>query len=69
MLTPRRQEYHDSGDSTPLTHPIAFDLREPGGVELFHEYLDFYGEDGDVEVLDENHPVLLVRVNPQETGR
>jgi hypothetical protein len=40
---------------------IVFDLRIPGAAERFHRERWAWAEAGNVEMLDENHPVLLVK--------
>ena len=40
---------------------IVFDLRIPGAAERFHRERRAWAEAGDVEMLDEDHPVLIVQ--------
>jgi hypothetical protein len=56
MLTPR-QGYPISQEFTL----VVFDLRLPGAAERFHRQRRAWAEAGDVEMLDEVHPVLFVK--------
>jgi hypothetical protein len=56
MLTPR-QGYPISQEFTL----VVFDLRIPGAAERFHRQRRAWAEAGDVEMLDEDHPVLIVQ--------
>jgi hypothetical protein len=40
---------------------VLFDLRMPGAAERFHRERLAWAEAGDVEMLDEDHPVLIVQ--------
>jgi hypothetical protein len=55
MLTPHK----DYRRGTEFTL-IVFDLRILGATERFHRERRAWAEAGDVEMLDENHPVLTV---------
>jgi hypothetical protein len=50
---------------------IAFDLRDPDGVSRFHDERVAWRERADVEMLDEDHAVLIVwaGVSPQDERR
>jgi hypothetical protein len=56
MLTPRRA-YRKGAEFTL----IIFDVRIPGAAERFHRERWAWAEVGDVEMLDEDHPVLIVQ--------
>jgi hypothetical protein len=56
MLTPHK----DYRRGTEFTL-IVFDLRIPGGAERFHRERRPWAEAGDVEMLDQDHPVLMVQ--------
>ena len=49
--------YFNRGETTL----IIFDLRIPGAAERFHRERWAWAEAGDVEMLDEDHPVLIVQ--------
>jgi len=55
-LTPSRA-YRDSGDFTLA----IFDLRIAGAAERFYHEREAWAEAGDVEMVDEDHPVLVVK--------
>jgi hypothetical protein len=40
---------------------VVFDLRIPGAAESFQRERWAWAEAGDVEILDEHHPVLVVQ--------
>lgn len=40
---------------------VVFDVRSPGVAACLHRERAAWGECGDIEALDENHYVLLVR--------
>lgn len=40
---------------------IVFDLRIPGAAERFYRERWAWAEAGDVEMLDEDHPVLIIQ--------
>ena len=40
---------------------VVFDLRIPGATESFQRERRAWAEAGDVEMLDEDHPVLIVQ--------
>ena len=40
---------------------VVFDLRIPGAADRFHRERWAWAEAGDVEMLDEDHPVLIVQ--------
>ena len=40
---------------------VLFDLRMPGAVESFQRERWAWAEAGEVEMLDENHPMLIVQ--------
>jgi hypothetical protein len=42
-------------------HVVLFDLREPGAAERLHRERAAWAEAGDLEALDVNHYVLIVR--------
>ena len=54
MLTPHKA-YRRGAEFTL----IVFELRIPGAAEVFHR--ERWAEAGDVEMLDEDHPVLIVQ--------
>jgi hypothetical protein len=56
MLTPRRA-YRKGAEFTL----IIFDVRIPGAAERFHRERRAWAEDGDVEMLDKYHPMLIVQ--------
>jgi hypothetical protein len=56
MLTPRKP-YRNNAEFTL----IIFDLRIPGAAERFRRERWAWAEAGDVEMLDEDHPVLIVQ--------
>jgi hypothetical protein len=56
MLTPHRA-YRKDAEFTL----IVFNLRIPGAAERFHRERRAWAEAGDVEMLDEDHPVLIVQ--------
>jgi hypothetical protein len=56
MLTPHK-DYRRGAEFTL----IVFDLRFPGAAERFHRERWAWAEAADVEMLDEDHPVLIVR--------
>ena len=56
MLTPHKA-YRRKAEFTL----ISFDLRIPGVAERFHRERWAWAEAGNVEMLDEDHPVLIVR--------
>jgi hypothetical protein len=56
MLTPHKA-YRRGAEFTL----IVFDLRIPGAVDRFHRERRAWAESGDVEMLDEDHPVLIVQ--------
>jgi hypothetical protein len=56
MLAPRRA--YRRGAVFTL---VVFDLRIAGAAERFHRERWAWAEAGDVEMLDEDHPVLIVR--------
>ena len=56
MLTPHRA-YRKGAEFTL----IVFDLRIPGAAERFHRERWAWAEAGNVEMLDEDHPVLIVQ--------
>ena len=56
MLTPCKP----SRNTAELTL-IIFDVRIPGAAERFHRERRAWAKAGDVEMLDENHPVLIVK--------
>jgi hypothetical protein len=56
MLTPHKA-YRKGAEFTL----IVFDLRIPGAAERFRRERWAWTEAGDVEMLDEDHPVLIVR--------
>jgi hypothetical protein len=56
MLTPRRA-YRKGGEFTL----VVFDLRIAGAAERFRRERWAWAEAGDVEMLDEDHPVLIVQ--------
>jgi len=55
-LTPNR-DYCSSGEFTL----IIFDLRLPGGVDRLHSERATWREYADIELLDVDHAVLIVR--------
>ena len=55
MLTPHKA-YRRGAEFTL----IIFDLRIPCAAERFHRERWAWAEAGDVEMLDEDHPVLIV---------
>ena len=55
MLTPHKA-YRRGAEFTL----IVFNLRIPGAAERFHRERWAWAEAGDVEMLDEDHPVLIV---------
>ena len=54
MLTPSKP-YRNKAEFTL----IIFDVRIPGAAERFHRERRAWAEAGDVEMLDEDHPVLI----------
>jgi hypothetical protein len=56
MLTPHK-DYRRGAEFTL----IIFDLRIPGAAESFRRERWAWAEAGDVEMLDEDHPVLIVQ--------
>jgi hypothetical protein len=56
MLTPHKA-YRRGAEFTI----IVFDLHIPGASERFHRELWAWAEAGNVEILDEDHPVLIVQ--------
>jgi len=56
MLTPHKA-YRRGAEFTL----ILFDLRIPGAAERFHRERWAWAEAGEVEMLDQDHPVLIVR--------
>jgi hypothetical protein len=56
MLTPRKP-YRNNAEFTF----IIFDLRITGAAERFHRERWAWAEAGDVEMLDEDRPVLIVQ--------
>ena len=56
MLTPHKG-YRRGAEFTL----IIFDVRIPGAAERFHGERWAWAEAGDVEMLDEDHPVLIVQ--------
>jgi hypothetical protein len=56
MLTPH--EAYRRGAEFTL---IVFDVRILGAAERFHRERRAWAEAGDVEILDEDHPVLIVQ--------
>jgi hypothetical protein len=57
MLTPPEEAYNTS---SPYVLEV-FALIEPGGKERYNRVRAAWGEDADVEMLDLDHPVLIVR--------
>ena len=55
-MTPKR-DYRNSRESTL----VVFDLRVPGSVERLHSERAAWREYGDIELLDFDHAVLIVR--------
>jgi hypothetical protein len=55
-LTPKR-DYRNSGEYTL----VLFDLRVPGSVERLHSERAAWREHADIELLDFEHAVLVVR--------
>jgi hypothetical protein len=47
--------------SNELYELSIFDLREHDGEERYNRARAAWGEDGDAELLDLNHPILIVR--------
>lgn len=56
-MTEPRLEYHDDKSCTI----IVFDVRLPNAGRRFSHERAAWGEYADVEMLDLNHPVLVVR--------
>jgi len=56
MLAPRRA-YRKGAEFTL----VVFDLRIVGAAERFHRERWAWANAGDVEMLDEDHPVLIVQ--------
>jgi hypothetical protein len=52
-----KRAYRDSGNFTW----VIFDLRIAGAAERFYRERGAWAEAGDVEMLDEDHPVLVVK--------
>ena len=61
-MTPRR-DYRNSGESTL----VRFDLRIPGSVERLRRERAAWREHADIELLDLDHAVLILR--PRAAGR
>lgn len=57
MFTPSRELY--LGDNQPTL--VVFDVRVPGVGERFVRERAAWGEYADVEMLDLDHPVLVVK--------
>lgn len=57
MLAPLDQSIPDSDERTVA----VFDVRIPGVAERLHSERAAYREHGDIEALDHNHYVLIVR--------
>jgi len=47
--------------SAPESIVVVFDARVPGGAERLHRERASWGAYGDIEALDEDHFVLVVR--------
>ena len=56
MLTPHKA-YRNNEEFTL----VVFDLRIAGAAERFHRERWAWAEAGEVEMLDQDHPVLIVR--------
>jgi hypothetical protein len=56
MMTPHK-DYRRDAEFTL----IVFDLRIPGGAQRFHHERRAWAEAGDAEMLEEDHPVLIVQ--------
>jgi hypothetical protein len=52
------EKYHESAKTGIL---VLFDLRIPGVAERFERERAAWGKANDLEMLDKDHPVLLVR--------
>jgi hypothetical protein len=52
------EKHHESAKTGIL---VVFDLRTPGIAERFERERAAWGEASDVEMLDEDHPMLIVR--------
>jgi hypothetical protein len=52
---------HPSYQSNPECLVVLFDLRSPNAVEELHRGRAIWQEDSDIEALDEDHFVLVVR--------
>lgn len=57
MFTPQREVYPEEVNQVI----IVYDVRIPGVEERFRRERLALGEDGDVEMLDLDHPVLIIR--------
>ncbi len=55
-------EYHGSG----LHKLVVFDVRYPGIAERLHRERAVWQERSDIEALDQNHFVLIVRTDDTE---
>jgi hypothetical protein len=56
MLAPKRA-YRKNAEFTL----VVFDLRIAGAAERFHRERGAWAKAGDVEMLDEDHPVLIIQ--------
>ncbi len=57
-MIPPQQDYHVSEPPALL---ISFDLRDPEAVQQLHHERAAWQEQGDLEALDENHCVFIIR--------
>jgi hypothetical protein len=57
MFTPPEEVYQEEGNSTL----VAFDLRVSGAGRSFSRERAAWGKRADVEMLDSDHPVLVVK--------